>query len=86
MLGQPEAAIAPLFDVLGQLDGAGDGRARRFAGAHADEIEDGNGKGHGDWMWEIWPRVQGVRGRLQVAGYGLPGQGLRLDRRGCRRE
>ena len=47
MLGQPEAAVTPLLDVLGEFGGAGDGGGGGFAGAHADEIE--RGRREGSW-------------------------------------
>jgi len=40
MLGEPEAAVAPLLGVAGEIDGTCDGGRGCFAGAHADEIED----------------------------------------------
>jgi len=39
MFGQPIAGISPAFNVLRQVDGAGDGVSGGFAGAHTYEIE-----------------------------------------------
>lgn len=46
VFGKPEAAIAPLLGVAGEIDGARDGRSWGFAGVHADEVEDGDGERH----------------------------------------
>jgi len=46
VLGQPEAAVAPLLGVLRKIDRTGDGGSWDFAGVHADEIEDGDGETH----------------------------------------
>ena len=46
VLREPEATIAPLLGVAGEIDGAGDGRGGSFDGVHADEIKDGNRKRH----------------------------------------
>jgi len=63
MFGQPEALIAPLLSSLSEMDGPGDGAARRLAGAHADEIEYGNCQvaTHGYWMSERAQRCEGRR-------------------------
>ena len=41
MLSKPEAGVAKAFNVAGQVHGARNRAARGFAGAHADEVEDG---------------------------------------------
>src|SRR5580692_10501163 len=58
MFGEPEAPVAPRLSVLGERNRTGDGCARAFTGAHADEVENGNWKGHAFWMMEDAWRVQ----------------------------
>jgi hypothetical protein len=46
MFGEPETAVTPLFCVASKVDRAGDGGGGGFAGAHADEVENGDGERH----------------------------------------
>jgi hypothetical protein len=59
VLSEPEAAVAPLLGVPGEIDGAGDSRGWGFAGVHADEIKDGDGERH---------RVLDVAGKGAIQG------------------
>jgi hypothetical protein len=46
MFSEPEAAVTPLFSVLGEVNGARYCGAGGLVGVHTDEVEDGNGKAH----------------------------------------
>ena len=48
VLGEPVAAVSPLLSEFCQRDGAPDSGAGGFASSHADQVENGNGKSHGN--------------------------------------
>jgi hypothetical protein len=64
MLGQPEAPVAPRFRALREVDRARDGGSGLLAGAHADQVEDGNRKRHAALDETAEPKGAGAPSKL----------------------